>query len=83
MVDSTLDSALQHSKGERMAKEMDPRSQRAGAGPRILIRKAAVLGAGASRPLARTSDRSSCPERPLRIAIGLAGIGLAGFLMAQ
>ena len=51
MVDSTLDSALQFNKGEKMARDMDPRSLRPGwraedGDARILIRKAAVLGAG-------------------------------------
>src|SRR3982751_3126309 len=51
MVDSTLDSALQFNKGEKMARDMDPRSLQPGnrgedEGSRILIRKAAVLGAG-------------------------------------
>src|SRR4051812_37229716 len=51
MVDSTLDSALQFNKGEKMARDMDPRSLQPGGraddgGSRILIRKAAVLGAG-------------------------------------
>jgi len=50
MVDSTLDSDLQFNKGEKMARDMDPRSLapgwRAEDDRRFLIRKAAVLGAG-------------------------------------
>ena len=48
------------------------------------VTAAAVLGAGA--PLGRWLGPQIVrvvPERPLRIASGLAGIGLAGFLMAQ
>src|SRR5438552_4089808 len=54
MTDSTFTSTVQYNKGEKQAKELDPRSQRPGGRveddnslyPRTLIRKAAVLGAG-------------------------------------